>query len=90
MSGLLIQNAYGLKSNKAVTPEAVHKEAKKAAEKEMKATGTTKAPAFTLQSEAQEEADCCNVAAQAMIRAKEGVVEAITTLVGTNITNSML
>ena len=28
MSGLLIQNAYGPKSNKAVTPEAVLKEAK--------------------------------------------------------------
>ena len=33
MSGLLIQNAYGPKSNKAVTPEVVLKEAKHAAEK---------------------------------------------------------
>jgi hypothetical protein len=90
MSGLLIQHAYGPKSNKAVTPEAVLKEAKEAAAKELKATGTTVTPAFTLRLEAQEEADRCNVAAQAMIGAKEGVVKALTALVGTNITNSML
>jgi hypothetical protein len=47
-------------------------------------------PTFTVKLEAQEEADCHNVAAQAMISAKEGVVKAITTLVGTNITNSVL
>ena len=40
MSGLLIQNAYGPKSNEAVTPEAVLKEAREAADKETKATGT--------------------------------------------------
>ena len=48
MSGLLIQNAYSPKFNKAVTPEAVLKEAKEAAEKETKATGTTTALTFTL------------------------------------------
>ena len=90
MIGLLIQHAYGPKSNEAVTLDAVLKEAKEAAEKETKATGATTAPAFTLQLEAQEEADQSNVAAQAMIGAKEGVVEAIRALVGTNITNSVL
>jgi hypothetical protein len=90
MSGLLIQHAYSPKSNKAVTPEAVLKEAKVAAAKESKVTGTTVTPAFTLRSEAQEEADRRNVAAQAMIGAKEGIVEALTTLVGTNITDSVL
>jgi hypothetical protein len=90
MSGLLIQHAYGLKSNKVVTPEAVLKEAKEADTKESKATGTTVTPAFTLCSEAQEEADRHNVAAQAMIGAKEGVVKALTAFVGTNITNCML
>ena len=90
MSGLLIQHAYGPKSNKAMTPEAVLKEAKEAAAKESKATGTTVTPTFTLCSEAQEEADRCNVAAQAMIGAKEGIVKALTALVGTNITDSML
>jgi hypothetical protein len=90
MSSLLIQHAYGPKSNKAVTPEAVLKEAKEATAKESKATGTTVTPAFILCSEAQEEADRRNVAAQAMIGAKEGIVEALTSLVGTNITDSML
>jgi hypothetical protein len=66
------------------------KEAKDAAAKESKVTGTTVTPAFTLCLEAQEEADRRNVAAQAMIGAKECVVEALTALVGTNITNSML
>jgi len=57
MSGLLTKNAYGLRSNEAVTPDAVLKESKEATEKESKATGATTAPAFTLQSEAQEEAN---------------------------------
>ena len=48
MSGLIIKNAYGPKFNKAVTPEAVLKEAREAADKETKAEGTTAAPAFTL------------------------------------------
>ena len=39
MSGLLIQNAYRPKTNKAVTPEAVLKEVREAADKETKATG---------------------------------------------------
>jgi hypothetical protein len=90
MSSLLIQHGYGLKSNEAVTPEAVLNEAKKAATKESKATGTTVALAFTLCSEAQEEVDRRNVPAQAMIGAKEGIAKALTALVGTNITNSML
>jgi hypothetical protein len=90
MSGLLIQHAYGLKSNKAITPEAVLKKAKEASAKESKATSTTVTLAFTLHSEAQEEADRRNVAAQAMIGAKEGVVEALAALVGTNITERML
>jgi hypothetical protein len=90
MSNLLIQHAYGPKSNKVVTPEAELKEAKEAAAKESKATSTMVTSAFTLCSEAQEEADRCNVAAQAVIGAKEGVVKALTALVGTNITNSML
>jgi predicted transcriptional regulator len=84
MSGLLIQNAYGPKSNEAITLDAVLKESKEAADKEMKATGTTTAPAFTLQSESKEEANWRNMAAQAMIGTKEGVV------IGTNITNSIL
>ena len=48
MSGLLIQNAYGPKSNKAITPEAVLKEAREAANKETKATDTTVALVFII------------------------------------------
>jgi|LakMenEpi03Aug12_release.lakeMendotaPanAssembly.Ray.scaffolds.fasta_scaffold1488419_1 hypothetical protein len=75
MSGLLIQNANGPKYNEAVTPEAVLKEAKEIAAKETAATGATVAPAFTVQSEAQVEADRCNVAAQAMIGAKKELLK---------------
>ena len=90
MSGLLIQNAYRITSNKAVTPEAVLKEAREAADKESRAMGTTVALAFTLRLEAQKEADRRNMAAQAIIRSKEGVIKAIMALVGTNITDSVL
>ena len=90
MSGLLIQNAYGPKSKDAVTSEAVLKEARETADKETKATGTTATPVFIHHSEARKEADRHNLAAQAMIGAKEGVVEALTALVGTNITDSVL
>ena len=90
MSSLLTQNPYGPKSKEADTPEAVLKEAKETAAKETAATGATVAPAFTVQSETQEEEDHCNVASQAMIGAKGGFVKAITTLVGTNITDSVL
>ena len=69
--GLLTQNAYRPKSNKAVTPEAVLKEAREAADKETKVMGTAVALAFTLRSEAQEEADRRNIAAQAMIGLKK-------------------
>ena len=58
------------KSNDAVTPEAVLKIARDAAEKETKATGTTATSAFIHRSEAQKEADRRNLAAQAMIGAK--------------------
>ena len=90
MSSLLIQNAYGPKSNEAITPEAVLKEAREAVDKETKATGTTAAPSFIHRSDAQKEADRRNLAAQAMIGATEGVVEALTALVRTNITDSVL
>ncbi len=40
--------------------------------------------------EAQEEADQLNVINQSVIGVKEGVVEAITKLVGSNVTNAIL
>ena len=90
MGGLLIQYAYGPKSNNAITPEAVLKEAREATDKDTKATGTTATTAFIHLSEAQKETDRRNLAAQAMIGAKEGIVEAPTALVGTDITKSFL
>ena len=67
MSNLLLQNMYGPKSNKAVTLEAVLREAKETANKESKAMGANSAPAFTKRAKV---ADRCNIAAQAMICAK--------------------
>jgi hypothetical protein len=45
---------------------------------------------ITSQSEAQEEANHLNVINQLVIGAKEGVVEAVTKLVGSDITNTVL
>jgi hypothetical protein len=47
-------------------------------------------PSITSQAEAQEEANGLNVINQLVIGAKEGVVEAITKLVGSNVTNAIL
>jgi hypothetical protein len=53
-------------------------------------TGKTILPTFTTQTEAQEEADHLNVINQSVIGAKEGVVKALTKLVGRDITNAIL
>ncbi len=47
-------------------------------------------PAITLCSEAQEEANRLNVNNQSVIGAKEGVVKALTELLGSNITDAVL
>jgi hypothetical protein len=55
--------------------------------------GTTRKtilPTLTAQSEAQEEAKRLNVINQSIIGAKEGVVEAASKLVGSNITDAIL
>ncbi len=53
-------------------------------------TGKTVLPSITAQVEAQEEADQLNVINQLVIGTKEGVVEAITKLVGSDVTNAIL
>jgi hypothetical protein len=63
----------------------VVKEAKNRADKLTASTGKTVLPSITSQVEAQEEANQLNVINQSIIGAKEGVVEAITKLVGSNI-----
>jgi hypothetical protein len=79
-----------VKSTNAITAGSVLKTAKKRADELTTTTSKTILPTFTTQTEAQEEANHLNVINQLVIRAKEGVVEALTKLVGSNITNAIL
>jgi hypothetical protein len=63
------------------------KSAKKRADALSTTTGKTILPTITARTEAQEEADQLNVINQSVIGAKEGVVEAVSKLAGSNITN---
>jgi hypothetical protein len=74
----------------AITVGSIIKAAKKRAHKLTETTGKTVLPSITAQTEAQEEANQLNVINQSVISAKEGVVEAITKLVGSDITNAIL
>jgi hypothetical protein len=56
----------------------------------LRTTGKTVLPTFTAQTEAQEEADQLKVINQKVIGAKEGVVKAVSKLVGSDITNTIL
>jgi hypothetical protein len=53
-------------------------------------TGKTVLPTFTTRTEAQEEANRLNTINQSVIGAKEGVVEAVSKLVGSDITDAIL
>ncbi len=64
--------------------------AKKRADKLSTTTGKTVLPTFTTQTEAQEEADQLNIINQSVISTKEGVVEAVSKLVGSDITDAIL
>jgi hypothetical protein len=79
-----------VKLTNAITANFVLKAAKTKADAASKASSTTITPTITSQSEAQEEADRLNVINQSVIGAKEGVVEAGTKLVGSNITDAVL
>jgi hypothetical protein len=79
-----------VKSTNAITAGSVLKTAKKQVDELTTTTGKTILPTFTTQTEAQEEADPLNIINQSVIRAKEGVVEALTKLVGSDITNAIL
>ena len=52
--------------------------------------GITVTPKITLRSDAQDEVNRRNIINQALIGAKEGVMEALTTFLGTDITNMVL
>jgi hypothetical protein len=79
-----------VKSTDAITAGSVIKKAKQNAEVLLILTGKTILPIITTQAEAQEEADQLNAINQSVIKAKEGAVEAITKLVGSNITDAIL
>ncbi len=79
-----------IKSTDAITANSVLKAAKARANAASKALSTTITPTIISRLEAQEEADRLNVINQSVIGAKEGVVEAVTKLVGSNITNAVL
>jgi hypothetical protein len=79
-----------VKLTDAITANSVLKAAKARADAASKALSTTITPPITSRSEAQEEADRLNVINQLVIGAKEGVVEAVTKLVGSDITDAVL
>jgi hypothetical protein len=79
-----------VQSTDAITAESVLKLAKKRADALSTTTGKTILPTITAQTEAQEETDQLNDINQSVIGAKEGVVEAVSKLVGSNITDTIL
>jgi hypothetical protein len=79
-----------VKSTNTITANSVLKAAKARADAASKASSTMITPTITSQSEAQEEDDRLNMINQLVIGAKEGVVKAVTKLVGSNITDAVL
>ncbi len=79
-----------VQSTDAITAESVLKLTKKQADELWTTTGNTILPTFTTQTEAQEEADCLNVINQSVIGANESLAEAVSKMVGSDITNAIL
>jgi hypothetical protein len=77
-----------VKLTDAITARSMIKKAKQNAKILSILTGKTVLPIITTQAEAQEVANQLNVINQLVIGAKEGAIEAITKLVGSNITNA--
>ncbi len=69
---------------------SVLKSAKKRADELSTMTGKTVLPTFTTRTEAQEEANRLNIINQLVIGAKEGIVKALSKLVGSDITDAVL
>ena len=90
MLNLLNRNTKEPQANKTTTEEEILRPLQSEAIDESVKTGTIVAPKFTLHADAQYEANQRNTINQAMIGAKEGVVEALTTFVGTDITGKVL
>jgi hypothetical protein len=79
-----------VQSTNAITAGYVLKSAKKRADKLSTTTGITVLPTFTTRTEAQEEADRLSIINQSVIGTKEGIAEAVSKLVGSNITDTIL
>jgi hypothetical protein len=79
-----------VKSTDVITASYVITKAKNKADQLTASTGKTILPSITSRAEAQEEANQLNVINQSVIGAKDGVVKAITKLVGSNITDAIL
>jgi hypothetical protein len=79
-----------VKSTDAITDRSVIKAVKKRADELTATTGKTILSSINAQTEAQEEVDLLNVINQLVISAKEGVFEAITKLVVSNVTDATL
>jgi len=78
-----------VKLTNVIMARSVLKKAKQNAEALSTSTGNTVLPIITTRAE-EEEADPLNVINQSVIREKEGGVEAITKLVGSDITDAIL
>jgi hypothetical protein len=79
-----------VKSTDVITASYEVKKAKNRVDELTASTGKTIIPSITSRAEAQEEANRLNVINQSVTGAKEGVVKAITKLVGSNVTNAIL
>jgi len=79
-----------IQSTDAITAGSVLESAMKRADELLTTTGKTILPTFTTRTEAQEEADRLNVINQSKIVTKEDVVEAVSKLVGSDITDAIL
>jgi hypothetical protein len=79
-----------VKSTDGITASYVVKEAKNRADELTASTSKTILPSITSRVEAQEEANQLNVINQSVIGTKEGMVKAITKLVGSNVINAVL
>ncbi len=90
MLDLLNQNNKGPQANETTTATDVLKESHKEADNKSKSTGKILTPKFTLCADAQDKANQRNIINQALIGAKEGILEALTTFVGTEITDTVL
>jgi len=79
-----------VQSTDVITAGSILKSVKKRADKLSTMTGKTILLTFNTRTEAQKEADQLNFINQSIIGAKEGVVDAVSKLVSSDITNAIL